>query len=190
MLIGFKEIEMDKSQDVCTVCDGGPGNDSICSCPPDYRFPGPVSGRKYKKMTAIERLKHTMFRVEKLVNFYLQSPTVTLDMMDSITDVTMRDLNTLLDGLKDRDISLSEMPELTGLGRIHKETIKARSMSSAVTEIFKRPEFKTQKEIYKENIEGKAWTRGYNHGYTAGRNGELKRIETLINNYIRGIPND
>jgi len=131
---------------------------------------------EYKKMNAIIRLKESMTRVKDLVTLFKQYPTTTLDMMDNLTAVTIGDLEILLEGLADRNISLSEMPEpdrhsSLGLGQIHKETIKAR------------------KEVKKEN-EFNAWRTGYDKGYTAGRDGELKRIETLINNYVRGIPND
>ena len=137
-------------------------------------------------MNDIERLEHAMFRVEKLVKFYLQSPTVTLDMIDSITSVTIQDLETLLDALKDRGMSS-----------------KDRSMLSAVTEIFKRPEFKTQKEIErdlklakgvnkeedmtkeikrldketrqleKSIAEQKGWIAGYKQGYETGKRMEV-----------------
>jgi len=104
-----------------------------------------------------------MVRIEALVNFYKEHPTTTLDRMDSITSVTMEDLRTLLDGLSDRDISL------------------------------KRPEFKTQKEMERgvklaKTIldEREVWIKGYNKGYKEGRDGELKRIEEIINKYLRG----
>ncbi len=164
---------MDKSQDVCMVCNGGPGNDSICSCPPDYRFPGPVSGIEYK--SAIVRLKESMTRVKDLVTLYKHHPTTTLDMMDNLTAVTIGDLEILLNGLEDRDISLSEMPELIPLKEIKRDTKLAVEIEKT------RVEIETKRE---------AWTKGYDKGYTAGRDGELKRIETLINNYVRGIPND
>ena len=34
------------------------------------------------------------------------------------------------------------------------------------------------------------WTRGYDKGYEAGRNGELKRIEELINRYLHDRKHD
>ena len=71
-------------------------------------------------MNAMKRLKDSMVRVEALVNFYLEHPATTLDMMDSFTTVTVEDLKTLLDALADRDISL------------------------------KRPEFKTPREIERD----------------------------------------
>ena len=131
---------------------------------------------EYKKMNAIIRLKNSINRVKDLVTLFKQYPTTTLDMMDSPTTVTIGDLEILLEGLADRNISISKMPELDrhsslGLGRIHKETIEAR------------------KEVKKEN-EFNAWRTGYDKGYTAGRDGELKRIESIINMYIRGVPND
>ncbi len=114
-------------------------------------------------MNAIERLKNSMVRVSALVNFYREHPETILDMTDSMTAVTIGDLKVLLDGLADRDISL------------------------------KRPELKTQKEIERDIKVAKAivderevWTRGYDKGYKAGRDGELKRIEVLINRYLQG----
>ncbi len=99
-----------------------------------------------------------MVRVSALVNFYREHPETTLDVMDSITAVTMEDLKTLLDALADRDISL------------------------------KRPELKTQKEIERDIKIAKAivnerevWTRGYDKGYKAGRDGELKKIKERLN---------
>ncbi len=127
-----------------------------------------------------------MVRVEALVDFYRQAPNIRLDAMDSFTDVTIQDLETLLDALKDR------------------------SMSSAVSEIFKRPKFKTPREIERDaklakiivdereieedtkitRMKRDLWTRGYDKGYEAGRNGELKRIEGLINRYLHDREHD
>ena len=71
-------------------------------------------------MNALERLKGSMVRVKALVDFYQEHPATTLDMMYSMTAVTIKDLETLLDGLADRDISL------------------------------KRPKFKTPREIERD----------------------------------------
>ena len=113
-------------------------------------------------MNGIERLKDSMVRVRSLVDFYQESPTTTLDMMDSMTAVTIGDLETLLDGLADRDISL------------------------------KRPKFKTPREIERDAKlakiivdltidEREVWVRGYDKGYEAGRDGELKKIKERLN---------
>ncbi len=59
-------------------------------------------------MDGIEKLKSAMVRVEALVNFYQEQGGITLDMMDSMTAVTIKDLKTLLEGLMDRDISLQK----------------------------------------------------------------------------------
>ena len=59
-------------------------------------------------MNSMEKLKDSMFRVKALVDFYQQSPNTTLDSMDSFTNVTIQDLETLLEGLMDRDISLQK----------------------------------------------------------------------------------
>ena len=56
-------------------------------------------------MSTLERLRNSMVRVRSLVDFNKQNPTVTLDMIDCMTRVTIQDLKTLLDGLEDRDIS-------------------------------------------------------------------------------------
>ncbi len=104
-------------------------------------------------MNAMERLKSAMVRVKALVDFY--HPTVTIDMTDSITEVTIEDLKTLLDGLADRDISLK------------------RSESSAT-----ETEIKMAKDSIKER---ELWVKGYDKGYEAGRDGEAKRIREVLN---------
>jgi len=114
-------------------------------------------------MNAMKRLKDSMVRVEALVNFYLEHPATTLDMMDSFTTVTMEDLKTLLDGLADRDISL------------------------------KRPEFVPQREIERDaklariivdQKDRATWVKGYDQGYKAGRDGEGTRVKELIEKYL------
>lgn len=112
-------------------------------------------------MNALERLRDSMFRVGSLVDFYKQSPTITLDTIDFLTKVTMEDLNVLLHGLEDRDISLHSS---------------------------KRPKFKTPREIERdaklakiiveEEDEREAWIRGYGRGYKGGyKEGMKKGIE-------------
>ena len=123
---------------------------------------------KEKEMNAMERLENSMIRVRALINFYKQHPTTTLDMMDGLTAVTIGDLNILLAGLADRDISISEMPELVPL----RETIR---------------DIKVAKEKLDKEEEFDVWIKGYDKGYESGRNGELKRIEFLLNNYIKEI---
>ena len=59
-------------------------------------------------MDAMERLKGAMVRVEALVSFYQGHLSTTLDNMELITPVTIRDLKALLDALADRDISLQK----------------------------------------------------------------------------------
>lgn len=108
-----------------------------------------------------QRLKDSMIRAKNLVDFYKQNPITTLDMMDSVTAVTMEDLETLLDGLADRDISIKH---------------------SEPTEI--------EIEMAKQSIlDQESWLKGYDRGYKAGRDGELKKIENLINKYL-GRSND
>ncbi|KKN01000.1 hypothetical protein LCGC14_1132230 [marine sediment metagenome] len=111
----------------------------------------------------MERLKDSMTRVSALVNFYKESPATTLDMMDSLTEVTMQDLETLLDALADRDISL------------------------------KRPEFKTPREIERDaklariivdQKDRATWIKGYDQGYKAGRDGEATRVRELVDKYL------
>ena len=103
-------------------------------------------------MDGIERLKGAMVRVEALVSFYQGHLSTTLDTMELITPVTIKDLKTLLDGLADRDISL--------IG----------------------PKLKTGKEIERDiKLAAKVivsdqedwWSRGYDRGYRAGRDGEI-----------------
>ena len=114
-------------------------------------------------MNAMERLKDSMVRVSALVNFYREHPETTLDMMDSMTAVTMEDLKTLLDALADRDISL------------------------------KRPEFVPQREIERDiklariivdQKDRATWIKGYDQGYKAGRNGEATRVRELVDKYL------
>ena len=120
-------------------------------------------------MDGIERLKDSMARVKALVGFYQHSPFVTLhgidaagrDVLDTTTNVTVEDLETLLNGLADRDISL------------------------------RKPELKTQREMGRDAKLAKAivdereiWAREYEKGYKAGRDGEVKRIRELIERCI------
>jgi hypothetical protein len=118
-------------------------------------------------MDAFERLKASMVRVRDLIDFYQHSPFVILhgidaagrDVLDTATNVTVEDLERLLDGLADRDISL------------------------------KRPEFKTPREIERDAKltkvivdEHETWLKGYK----AGRDGEMVRVRGLIKRYITG----
>ena len=42
-------------------------------------------------------------------------------------------------------------------------------------------------EMARQSIgDQESWVRGYDKGYKAGRDGELKRIEELINKYLKG----
>ena len=120
---------------------------------------------KEKEMNAMERLENSMIRVRALINFYKQHPTTTLDIIGGMTTVTIDDLKILLDGLADRDISISEMPELVGLGQIHRETIEAR-------------------EVLEKETKFDAWRRGYDDGYKGGRDRELRNIKIRINKII------
>ena len=93
--------------------------------------------RKCKEMDAIERLKDAMTRVKALVDFYQESPTICIDMLDSFTDVTVEDLKILLEGLADRDISI------------------------------KRPEFRTQPGVVTDTVHGawlRGYNTGYKEG--------------------------
>ncbi|KKL23694.1 hypothetical protein LCGC14_2422790 [marine sediment metagenome] len=118
-------------------------------------------------MDGIERLKGAMVRVEALVDFYKESPTVTLDMMDSFTEVTMEDLETLLDGLADRDISLKR-PKCKTPREIEKDAKLVKQLQTLI------PLF----------VEREIWAREYEKGYKAGRDGEVKRIRELIERCI------
>jgi polyphosphate kinase 2 (PPK2 family) len=113
------------------------------------------------KMDAFERLKASMVRVGSLVDFYQHSPFVILhgidaagrDVLDTTTNVTVEDLERLLDGLADRDISLKH---------------------SKPTEI--------EIEMAKQSDSDRGiWVRGYDEGYKAGRDGELKKIKERLN---------
>jgi len=73
--------------------------------------------------------------------------------------------------ISNKDPDIPKMPDLVPLKDIERETKEAKA------EIEKgREDLERQKE----------WIKGYDQGYTAGRNGELKRIETLINRYMKG----
>ena len=122
-----------------------------------------VNKEQVIEMNAMERLKDSMVRVRSLVDFYQEYPDATLDMMDSMTAVTIRDLETLLNGLADRDISL------------------------------KRPELKTQREMERDvklariivdQKDRATWIKGYDQGYKAGRDGEATRVRELVDKYL------
>ena len=129
-------------------------------------------------MSALERLKGAMVRVEALVDFYKQSPTVTIDMMDSTTEVTMEDLETLLDGIKDR----YGASELTQTFKTQKEIENDIRVAKEINE----REEKIKEDIKQlgeeaRRLEGliaeeKGWLRGYNEGYEDGRGVEAGRI--------------
>ncbi len=113
-------------------------------------------------MDGIERLKGAIVRVEALVNFYQRHLSTTLDMMDSMTAVTIQDLKTLLEGLTERDISLAGPKLKTG-----KEIEEDIKVAKVLAHQRKTP-----------------WVEGYNKGYKAGRDGEVKRIRELIERCI------
>ncbi len=121
-------------------------------------------------MDGIERLKGAMVRVEALVSFYRGHLSTTLDTMELITPVTIRDLKTLLEGLMDRDISLAG-PKLK-TGKEIEEDIKEAKV--IVEEVRHRVESGEERE---------AWLTGYNKGYKAGRDGEAERIKELVNKF-------
>jgi len=112
-------------------------------------------------MTGIERLKDSMFRVEALVSFYRGHLSTTLDTMELITPVTIKDLKTLLEGLMDRDISLAGPKLKTG-----KEIEEDIKVAKVLAHQRKTP-----------------WVEGYNKGYKAGRDGEAERIKELVNKF-------
>lgn len=101
-------------------------------------------------MDDIERLKDSMVKVEALVDFYQEHPSLCIDMLDTLTKVTIGDLKILLNGLVDRDISLKR-PKLIPLKEIERDTKLAKQLVD----------------------EQEAWTRGYDSGYKAGRDGEI-----------------
>lgn len=93
----------------------------------------------------MERLKDSMVRVKALVDFYQESPNIYVDMLDTLTKVTIGDLRTLLDGLEDREaIQLVESQE-------------------------------------------EWWSKGYDKGYEAGRDGEAKRVKKIIEKYVHEL---
>ncbi len=112
-------------------------------------------------MDGIERLKDSMFRVEALVSFYRGHLSTTLDTMELITPVTIRDLKTLLDALADRDISLIGPKLKTG-----KEIEEDIKVAKVLAHQRKTP-----------------WVEGYDKGYKAGRDGEAERIKELVNKF-------
>ncbi len=112
-------------------------------------------------MDGIEKLKSAMVRVEALVNFYQEQGGITLDMMDSMTAVTIKDLKTLLEGLMDRDISLIG-PKLKA-GKEIEEDIKVAKVLAHQRKTL--------------------WVEGYDKGYKAGRDGEAERVRELVNKF-------
>ncbi len=104
-------------------------------------------------MNAIERLKDSVVRVEALVSFYQGHLSTTLDTVELITPVTIKDLKILLEGLADRDISIKHLKP---------------------TEV--------EIEMAKQSIlDQESWLKGYDRGYKAGRDGELKKIKERLN---------
>ena len=139
-------------------------------------------------MNAIERLKGSMVRVKALVDFYQHSPFVMLhgidaagrDVLDTTTNVTVEDLERLLDGLADRDISLKR-PKLKTPREIERDAKLAKIIVD---------EREIEEDTKITRMKRDLWTRGYDKGYEAGRNGELKRIEGLINRYLHDREHD
>ncbi len=114
-------------------------------------------------MNAIERLKDSMVRVEALVDFHRENPNITIDIwMDSMSAVTIGDLKVLLEGLRDRDISLKR-PKFVPQKEIERDITLAKEIVGLKQSI----------------IEQKSWLAGYDKGYTAGRDGEMKAKKSL-----------
>ena len=131
-------------------------------------------------MDALERLKGSMVRVKALIDFYQHSPFVILhgidaagrDVLHTTTNVTVEDLERLLDGLADRDISLKEPKPKKIYICTPKEIERDAKLAKVIVD--KR----------------ETWVKGYNKGYEVGRNGELKRIKGLINRYLHDREHD
>ena len=111
-------------------------------------------------MNAMERLKNAMVQVRSIIDFHQQFPT---GMTYPFTDITIKNLEILLDGLADRDISL------------------------------KSPKFVSQKEMERDiglaKIlvgERETWVDGYDKGYKAGRDGEAMRVREIVNRLLGG----
>ena len=96
-------------------------------------------------MDAIKRLKDSMVRVRDLVDFYVEHPTTTLDMMDSTTAVIIGDLERLLDGLADRDRFIPQY-----------EIERDIRLAKVIVD---------EQEVW--------WSKGYDKGYQAGRDREI-----------------
>ncbi len=47
-------------------------------------------------MTTVKTIQESMVRVARLASFYREHPGLTLDMLDSLTDVTIEDLQQVL----------------------------------------------------------------------------------------------
>ena len=115
-----------------------------------------------------------MVRVEKLVNLYYQSPTVTLDMIDSITRVTIQDLKTLLDGLEDRDTSLKR-PKFIPQKEIERDLKLAKEINKEKERGEKVKRLKEEMRQFEiSTAEYRVWLKGYEEGYDAGRKQEWR----------------
>ena len=72
-----------------------------------------------------DKLREAAERIKRLVTFYQQFPDLTLDAMDSMTEVTMNDLQLLLTALADSaDAPLEVTEEMVGLDLAAKECIE------------------------------------------------------------------
>ena len=110
---------------------------------------------------ATAKLKDSMVRVKALIDYYNQSPK---GIFDTINNVTIKDLETLLEALRDRRIVYPPLEFKT-----HEEVLK---------------DFKLAKEKHKKEGEEKAlsdmFNSGYKAGYDKGRDSEIKRIKAVI----------
>ena len=107
---------------------------------------------------ATAKLKDSMVRVKALIDCYNQSPK---GIFDTINNVTIKDLETLLEGLMDRDISLVG-PKLKA-GKEIEEDIKVAKVLAHQRKTL--------------------WVEGYDKGYKAGRDGEAERVRELVNKF-------
>ena len=117
-------------------------------------------------MDAIERLKSAMLRVEALVDYYKEHPNTSIFSQfktpgDSITTITIEDLKILLTYVT--DCGDLRRPEFVPQKEIERDIKLAKEIV----------------ELKQSIVEQESWLAGYDKGYTAGRDGEMKAKKSL-----------
>ena len=110
---------------------------------------------------ATAKLKDSMVRVKALIDYYNQSPK---GIFDTINNVTIKDLETLLEALRDRRIVYPPL-EFKTPSEITRDLMEAK-----------------EKEQHESNV-SRGFDYGYKAGYKAGRDREAERVRELVNKF-------